>query len=430
MKHQTIRPWSRGRVIQEIRALRRTGEPLNGQRMIRHQTLYGHARRLFGSWEKAVRACGLDYDQIVLRRLWTKEAILAWIRTEWRQKHDIRPGVAKKRHSGVFNAALREFGSWYGAIRKAGIRSFPEVKFQRWSKERVIGAIATMRAVPSPKDILLENAKLERAAAYYFGSWTRAVRAADRECPVGRKPTKWTRERILEIITERLSAGRGPQSTAFKDLGAFVRAASMHFVGWRNAVKAAGFDVGSLGPSRYVWSRNEVLRVIRHRGKMGQSNEALAAEEDHPGLTAAGRFRFGSWPAAVRAAGCSLSDPSKWTRDTICAHLRKHSSEGFAPRASELGRAFRAAVGQLFGSWKHAALEAELRVRPQRRKWTKDRVVKAVKRRVLRGLPLSRDPRLIQAVLRVFGGAHAAIKAAGLSPARAAARPRVPGRAP
>lgn len=54
-------------------ALRRRGKPLNGQGMLRHQTLYGHARRLFGSWEKALRGCGLDYSTIVIRTLWTKE---------------------------------------------------------------------------------------------------------------------------------------------------------------------------------------------------------------------------------------------------------------------------------------------------------------------------------------------------------------------
>jgi len=32
-----------------------------------HPALYARARRLFGSWEGAVRACGLDYGQIVHR---------------------------------------------------------------------------------------------------------------------------------------------------------------------------------------------------------------------------------------------------------------------------------------------------------------------------------------------------------------------------
>src|SRR5579859_643828 len=96
---QPIRPWTRQRVKREIMALRRRGKPLNGQGMLRHQTLYGHARRLFGSWEKALRGCGLDYSTIVIRTLWTKEAILKWIRSEWQAKRDLRPGATKKKHS-------------------------------------------------------------------------------------------------------------------------------------------------------------------------------------------------------------------------------------------------------------------------------------------------------------------------------------------
>jgi len=404
MEHELKRPWTRKRIIDEIRALHRRGLPLNGQKMIRRMTLYGHARRLFGNWEKAIRASGLNYDEIALRRLWTKTAILQWIRTENKTGRDLRPGVTKKKHSGVFNAALREFGSWYGAIRKAGIRSFPEVRFNRWSKEKIIRAIRDLRQVPPASEIAQTNPSLMSATSYHFGGWRPAVEAAGRACPSGACPFKWTRETILRIIKERLSRGQDPQSTSFKDLGAFVRAASRQFSGWRNAVKAAGFSTQKLMASRYVWKRNEVLRVIRERDQAGLSNAVAQAERECPGLTRAGHILFGSWPSAVRAAGCALPDKAKWTRSSLTKHLIAHAEDGFAPRARELGESISAAACRLFGSLRNAAREAGLRLQPQRCKWTRERVLKGVKRRLRQGLPLSGDARLMQAVLRRYGG--------------------------
>lgn len=413
MEHELKRAWTRKRIIDEIRDLHRRGMPLNGQKMIRRMTLYGHARRLFGSWENAIRASGLDYDEITLRRLWTKQAILLWIRTEWKARRDLRPGVTKKKHSGVFNAALREFGSWYGALRKAGIRSFPEVRLNRWSKEKVIRTIRDLRQVPPCSGIAQTNHSLMCAAKYHFGGWRPAVEAAGRACPSGVRPTKWTRDTILRIIKERCSRGLDSTSTSFKDLGAFVRAASRQFSGWRNAVKAAGFSTRKLMATRYVWKRNEVLRVIRERDHAGLSNKVAQAERESPGLTRAGHILFGSWPRAVRAAGCPVPDAAKWTRSSLTKHLVAHSDNGFAPRASELGEAISAAARRIFGSLENAARESGLRLQPQRCKWTKERVLQGVRRRLRQGLPLSGDVRLMQAVLRRFGGVAGAVRALG-----------------
>jgi len=195
-----------------------------------------------------------------------------------------------------------------------------------------------------------------------------------------------------------------------------VKAASRQFSGWRNAVRAAGFSCRGLMPSRYVWTRTEILRVIREREERGLSNQLRSAKRDHPGLTRAGRITFGSWPSAVRAGGGFLPPPSRWTPTLIVKHLKARAVDGYAPRANALGGAFSAAATRHFGTFEQAAMEAGLKIRPQRRKWTKERVLRGVLQRLKSRLPISGDPKLMQAVLRMFGGVMGVKKELGLLP--------------
>jgi hypothetical protein len=400
-------------VIREIKKLRRSGHAINGQSMQRRQTLYGHARSLFGSWERAVRSSGIDYDKVKVRRLWTQAALLDWIRRERKSGRDLRPGLMKKQCSGVFNAALREYGGWYPALRAAGIRNFKEVKFRRWSKDRVVQSIRKIRPTPTQSQMLKKDPKLAGAATYYFGNWTESLRAAGLEYPAVRHARKWTRERILEIIQKRVREGGSPVSTRFRDLGGFVKAATLQFGGWRKAVKVAGFTYPrTISPRRYLWTRNHILEVIRERDHGGKSNRYKAACRDHPRLPDAAVIEFGSWPAALKAAGCPLAAwLGKWTHESLLNVIQAKARDGVSVQAGEVGSAVRAAASRLFGGWKHAVRAAGLRMPPQRRKWSQARIVDGILKHTRKGVPLYQDHRLYQAIKRAFGGVKAAQKA-------------------
>lgn len=61
--------WDAKRVVDEIRALQRGGEPMSSKLVqISNQSLFCAARRRFGSWDEALRAAGLDVSQIRLRQ--------------------------------------------------------------------------------------------------------------------------------------------------------------------------------------------------------------------------------------------------------------------------------------------------------------------------------------------------------------------------
>src|SRR5437660_393057 len=81
-----VEPWTRDRLKREILALRERGIPLNTKSIQSHSAVYSRAYQLFGSWEKAIRYCGIDYDTVRLRQKWTRKGILEWIRQRRRER--------------------------------------------------------------------------------------------------------------------------------------------------------------------------------------------------------------------------------------------------------------------------------------------------------------------------------------------------------
>ena len=74
--------WPRNRVIAEIRWMANRRRPLN-HAAVRHsgrQPLTKAGKKLFGSWDKALRAAGLDPEEVRLQRHWTEEKVLNALR--------------------------------------------------------------------------------------------------------------------------------------------------------------------------------------------------------------------------------------------------------------------------------------------------------------------------------------------------------------
>ena len=119
--------WTEERVKKEILRLQRAGIPLNMQFLYKngYRKLLSGGRTVFGSWGRAIRAAGLRYSKVRLRRKnwWTKKRVLyqikrlegAGIRLS-SKSIELSPG-----RSGFFQAALRHFGSWRKAVYATGI---------------------------------------------------------------------------------------------------------------------------------------------------------------------------------------------------------------------------------------------------------------------------------------------------------------------
>lgn len=110
------RLWTQDRVREEIATRAAAGEPMNSTavRTSRPQLILA-ARKLFGSWDRALEAAGLEPARVRARAVWTPEMILESIRAlpfEVLQSRDTKNG-------SLGQAARRAFGSWDEALRRA-----------------------------------------------------------------------------------------------------------------------------------------------------------------------------------------------------------------------------------------------------------------------------------------------------------------------
>ena len=120
--------WSKERIRQRIRELHAAGESLSHEEAKRnHGALVSAASspRYFGSWGAAIKAAGLDYDEIRKINRWTKDNILKTIRRLHKEGQSVNnSNMRKLGYRGMMEAATREenFGSWAAAVEAAGLK--------------------------------------------------------------------------------------------------------------------------------------------------------------------------------------------------------------------------------------------------------------------------------------------------------------------
>lgn len=154
--------------------------------------------------------------------------------------------------------------------------------------------------------------------------WGQAAREKQRECRkdhfdrIGRT---WNPERVLSEIRKRSAAGlplnvphlRKSKTWTLYECGC------KFFRSWGRAVEAAGLN-GRLKRSGW-WNRDRVIETIRRRHSTGKAVTFQAVREEDNPLLCAGRDHFGTWQAALQAAGMPLEARyalrHKWRADRI-----------------------------------------------------------------------------------------------------------------
>jgi len=122
----TRRPrWTKVRVIELIKGARRKNQDLNWASVTKRRDELGKAAfaaiqgRLFGSWDRALHAAGLDSDDIARYRRWSKSTIVFELKALAADKEDLNSGSVQKSDPGLHAASLRYFGSYDAALRAA-----------------------------------------------------------------------------------------------------------------------------------------------------------------------------------------------------------------------------------------------------------------------------------------------------------------------
>jgi len=111
--------WTRTRVVDAIRRIRDEGGKLN-HAAVGRSSLSHAAVDLFGCWDDALRAAGIDPKEVrVYREPWTADALIKEIRRKYRageplNARDVAPNWIRR-------PACRLFGSWDAALEAAGL---------------------------------------------------------------------------------------------------------------------------------------------------------------------------------------------------------------------------------------------------------------------------------------------------------------------
>jgi len=184
----TRRPrWDKPAIIQLIKQSHRRGEDLHWSAVTTRRDELGKAAfaslqpRLFGSWDRALHAAGLDADEINRYRKWNKDSVLYVLRQRYRDHEPLNSGAIQREDPGLHAAAVRHFSSYDAALRAARIDPDKVRQRRSWTRDDVIrGLKQTQRSGRPLSDsaVRRDHPALYGAAVRLFGSFTSARSSA------------------------------------------------------------------------------------------------------------------------------------------------------------------------------------------------------------------------------------------------------------
>jgi hypothetical protein len=285
--------WTRESIIRHLLEREAQGLPLTVGGKGVGLSIYGSARRIFGSWRNAIQAAGIAPQQVLTWERWSPARILVMIRHLARRERPLTTRQTERRYHYLVTAARRHFGSWTKAMLAAGVDPKKLQRVVSWTPERVIEAILT-RALRNETLVarLIEPRSLVAVGQRFFGGWAAAVTAAGldpastamptrRDNGSGMKtvrtlraksihthPQRWTKERVLAAIFARLQEKKPINAAALKREDYCLYQAMRRLLkNWHEAMRAAGLDpeayrCGSAGTplSAEAGPRNSVAR--------------------------------------------------------------------------------------------------------------------------------------------------------------------------
>jgi hypothetical protein len=278
------------------------------------------------------------------------------------------------------------FGGWSDGLRAAGLPAVA-VEHELPRRERIAAALALRAAGESVRAIAEQLGVHERTVLRYLaagvcgGCGGPALYSGQCvDCVERSRPAATAEEIVAALRAWTAEHGAPPRQEDWSDASAIWReawprwpgASTVHRVygSWNGALGAAG-----LPTHRYAWTREEALERLaawaRAHGRAPVIADARA-DPSVPGLGSC-QLRFGSWNAALRAAGLSPGHEPHWSDERVHAvlaawarwHIRQARGEpsqasyrrwaaqqpGPVPSASSIRRRFG-------GSWNAARVAA------------------------------------------------------------------------
>ena len=269
--------WTREEIIRRILDLDAKGYPLTVGKPGVSPALYQAGSRIFGSWRNALQAAGLSPDRGSRAERWPPAKILMVIRNLSQRRRPLRKKELEERFGSMVSAARRIFGSWSKAILASGVDPAKLRRVVPWTRERVLETLLTRALRNQPVSArLMEPRSIVEAGRRFFGSWSATLEAAGLDPAVATvrpSPTKatatapsitgarrapplklsWTPEKVVAAIRARLLQQKPLNAVALqREEMPLYCAARRHFNNWRGALLAAGLcpDKHRLVPRR------------------------------------------------------------------------------------------------------------------------------------------------------------------------------------
>ncbi len=92
--------------------------------------VHAAAERLFGSWKAAIEAAGLDYSKVCRYQKWSREKVIHKIKEAYAKDKPINSNAKQQNNKALYMAAIKRFGNWENAVKAAGI-NYRKVRIRR-----------------------------------------------------------------------------------------------------------------------------------------------------------------------------------------------------------------------------------------------------------------------------------------------------------
>jgi hypothetical protein len=179
--------WTKQSIIRLIKQARREGQDLHWSAVTRRRDELGRAAfaslqpRLFGRWDRALSAAGLDADDVSRYRRWDRNTVAFELRSRAMDDEALNSGAIQREDSGLHAAAVRHFGSYDRALRAARVDPNSVRRRRAWTRNEVIDALRTAKRHGqhlADSAVRRDNPALYGAAVRLFGTFTAARNAA------------------------------------------------------------------------------------------------------------------------------------------------------------------------------------------------------------------------------------------------------------
>jgi hypothetical protein len=175
--------WSPERIVDELQTTyHKNPRLLKPARLVgKKQRLLRACRRRFGSYRLALDAAGISYGEVVMPPSMTAEEIIAKLTDLFERGRDLRYSHLRDTNRRLLEASRRVFGSYQKAVNAAGLDYPPAPPMRHWTAPLVLKTLKELHRRHADlryRQFRKARLPLFEAARHYFGTYLGAIKLA------------------------------------------------------------------------------------------------------------------------------------------------------------------------------------------------------------------------------------------------------------